>query len=152
MKQIKLWRLKMAKTKIVVIQLKEIIYTAIFAALGILLILLLIFMFTDNEKEVSTANNTKYKAGKYNSSIALNDTALNLEVIVDEDHIKFVDIINIDEAITTMFPLVEPSLEEIALQLYDDVALDQVKLSEDRKYTQTLLIEAIKLALDKAAP
>jgi len=142
----------MAKTKIVVIQLKEIIYTAIFAALGILLILLLIFMFTDNEKEVSTANNTKYKAGKYNSSIALNDTALNLEVIVDEDHIKFVDIINIDEAITTMFPLVEPSLEEIALQLYDDVALDQVKLSEDRKYTQTLLIEAIKLALDKAAP
>ena len=36
----------MAKTKIVVIQLKEIIYTVIFAALGILLILLLIFMFS----------------------------------------------------------------------------------------------------------
>ena len=34
----------MAKTKIVVIQLKEIIYTVIFAALGILLILLLIFI------------------------------------------------------------------------------------------------------------
>ncbi len=35
----------MAKTKIIVIQTKELIYTAIFAGLGILLILLLVFMF-----------------------------------------------------------------------------------------------------------
>lgn len=35
----------MAKTKIVVIQMKELIYTAIFAGLGILLIVLLIIMF-----------------------------------------------------------------------------------------------------------
>ena len=33
-----------SKTKIVVFHMKEIIYTAIFAALGILLILLLLFM------------------------------------------------------------------------------------------------------------
>ena len=34
-----------SKTKIVVLHMKEIIYTTIFAALGILLILLLLFMF-----------------------------------------------------------------------------------------------------------
>ena len=146
-----LWRIEMAKTRIVVIQLKEIIYTVIFAALGILLILLLIFMFTsDKDDEVTSSSASLYKAGKWTSSISLNDTAINLEVIVDKDHINKVSIINIDEVITTMYPLVEPSLEAIALQLYNDVPIDKVVLSKDSKYTETLLIEAIKLALDKA--
>lgn len=141
----------MAKTKIVVIQLKEIIYTVIFAALGILLILLLIFMFRGDKNEGEASTNTNlYKAGKYSSSIALNDVALNLEVVVDKNHINHVSIVNIDEAITTMYPLVEPSLEAIAAQLYNDVPIDQVEIKEDSKYTQQLLIEAIKVALDKA--
>lgn len=140
----------MAKTKIVVIQLKEIIYTVIFAALGILLILLLIFMFNDKDEEATTTNTNLYKAGVWTSSIALNDMAINLEVVLDENHINAVHIVNIDETITTMFPLVEPSLEAIALQLYDDVPIDQVELENDRMHTQTLLIEAIKVALDKA--
>ena len=140
----------MAKTKIVVIQLKEIIYTVIFAALGILLILLLIFMFNGKDDETASLDTNLYKAGVWNSSIALNDTAINLEVVLDENHINSVRIINIDETITTLYPLVQPSLEEIAIQLYDDVPIDQVKITEDKMYTQKLLIEAIKLALDKA--
>jgi cbb3-type cytochrome oxidase subunit 3 len=143
----------MAKTKIVVIQLKEIIYTVIFAALGILLILLLIFMFwPDKKDEVASTNTNLYVPGKWTSSIPLNDTAINLEVVLDENHINQVSIVNIDETITTMFPLVEPSLELIAEQLYQDVPIDQVELKDDSRYTQTLLIEAIKLALDKAKP
>ncbi len=141
----------MAKTKIVVIQLKEIIYTVIFAALGILLILLLIFMFRPNKDDKAASTETDlYTAGVYTSSISLNDTALNLEVVVDKNHINKVSIKNIDEAITTMFPLLDPSLEAIATQLYNDVPLDQLELLEDKKYTQQLLIEAIKLALEKA--
>lgn len=146
-------RIEMAKTKIVVIQLKEIIYTVIFAALGILLILLLIFMFWPDKEEDTAATSTNlYIPGKWTSSIALNDSVINLEVVLDENHINSVQIINIDEAITTMYPLVEPSLELITEQLYDDVPIDQVKLSDDSRYTQTLLIEAIKLALEKASP
>ncbi|MDF2484033.1 MAG: putative rane protein [Herbinix sp.] len=141
----------MAKTKIVVIQLKEIIYTVIFAALGILLILLLIFMFRPNkDKEAASADTDLYTAGVYTSSISLNDTALNLEVVVDKNHINSVSIKNIDESITTMFPLVKPSLEAIETQLYNDIPLEEIEIMEDKKYTQQLLIEAIKLALEKA--
>lgn len=39
-----------AKTKIVVVKAKELIYTALFVCLGIILILLLIFMFAPEEK------------------------------------------------------------------------------------------------------
>lgn len=140
----------MAKTKIVVIQLKEIIYTVIFAALGILLIILLIFMFSNKKDEVASSEPDLYTPGKWTSSIELHDMAINLEVVVDKNHINSVSIINIDETITTMYPLVEPSLEAIAVQLYNDVPLDQVEFTEDSRYTQTLIIEAIKVALEKA--
>ena len=43
-----------SKTKIVVLHLKELVYTAIFATLGILLIILLIFMFLPNGKDKDT--------------------------------------------------------------------------------------------------
>ncbi|CRZ33437.1 hypothetical protein DFR55_1508 [Herbinix hemicellulosilytica] len=140
----------MAKTKIVVIQLKEIIYTVIFAALGILLILLLIFMFSGKDKEDVATDTKLYKAGVWTTSIPLSDTVINLEVILDEDHIKSVRIVNIDETITTMYPLVEPALEEISAQLNNGVPIDQLQLKDDSKYTQTLLIEAIKVVLEKA--
>lgn len=43
----------MAKTKIVVLQMKELIYTAIFAGFLILLIVLLIIMFTPSVKKTN---------------------------------------------------------------------------------------------------
>lgn len=142
----------MAKTKIVVIQLKEIIYTVIFAALGILLILLLIVMFKGGKGDETTANDTNlYKAGVYTSSISLNDTAFNLEVVVDKNHINNVTIQNIDESVATMFPLIEPSLEAIKSQLNEGVSIDQIQVEDDKQYTEQLLIEAIESALAKAA-
>ncbi len=47
-----------SKTKIVVLRMKELIYTGIFVALGILLILLLVYMFSP--KDVSEALETMY--------------------------------------------------------------------------------------------
>lgn len=140
----------MAKTKIVVIQLKEIIYTVIFAALGILLILLLISMFTNKDKDLTTSNANLYKAGVWTSAFELYDTAINLEVVTDQNHINNVRLVNIDEAITTMYPLINPSLEAITTQLYNDVPVEQVTLLKDSQYTQQLLLDAIKLALSKA--
>lgn len=141
----------MSKTRIVIIQLKEIIYTAIFVGLGILLILLLVFMFApDKDDSASLDVKKQYTAGVYTSMVTLNDTALNVEVVVDEDNINSLRIVNIDESITTMYPLLEPSLEKIAKQLYSGVDINDVELSEDSKYTQTLLLDAIKATLDKA--
>ncbi len=50
----------MAKTKIIVLQMKEIIYTAIFVGLGILLILLLTFMFLPDKDEKGSELSSLY--------------------------------------------------------------------------------------------
>lgn len=141
----------MSKTRIVIIQLKEIIYTAIFVGLGILLILLLVFMFApDKDDSASLDADKRYTAGVYTSMVTLNDTSLNVEVVVDESNINSLRIVNIDESIATMYPLLEPSLEKIAKQLYSGVDINDIELSEDSKYTQTLLLDAIKATIDKA--
>ncbi len=139
----------MANTKIVVIQLKEIIYTVIFVALGILLILLLISMFKPDKKD-SQETSALYKPGKWATAVELSDAVINLEVVLDEDHINSVNIINLDETVTAMYPLVQPSLEKINLQLSEGIPLDEITLSEDSKYTETLLIDAIATVLEKA--
>ena len=141
----------MSNTKIVVIKLKQIIYGAIFAVLGIILVILLITLFKsgkDKSKDVSDV--AKYTPGKYTSVVSLNDTSLNLEVVVDENHINSVEIVNIDDSVTTMFPLIEPSINEIAEQLCNDVDIASIEISEDSKYTQTLLLDAIEQTLAKA--
>ena len=82
----------MSKTKIVVLQMKELVYTGIFVGLGILLIILLIVMFypsgdEDSAQEVGSqaAETSTYTPGIYNSQMQLGDTTLNLEVVVDEN-------------------------------------------------------------------
>lgn len=143
----------MSKTRIVVLHLKEIIYTAIFVGLGILLILLLIFMFLPKDNDsASTSSAKKYKAGVYTSQMVLNNATLNLEVVVDEDHINSIRFVNLDEAVNTMYPLVQPAITDISSQLLDDIPIEQVKINEDSKYTQTHILNTIESTLKKATP
>ena len=89
-----------SKTKIVVLHMKEIIYTVIFAVLAIILILLLIFMFRPEHRSASKDNQI-YTPGIYTSDITLNNTALEVEVTVDESHINSIRFTNLNESITT---------------------------------------------------
>ncbi len=141
----------MAKTKIIIIQMKEIVSTAVLVILGILLIVLLVFIFgPKKDKSGETDSAAIYNAGTYSAQISLNNTALNLEVTVDPDRVKSVDLVNIDESVTTMFPLLMPSLQDIETQLVNQVSIDDIVLSEDSRYTQTLLIDSLKTILEKA--
>ena len=54
-----------AKTKIVVLHMKELIYTLIFAGLGILLIFLLLFMFLPGKEDGESVETMRYVAGVY---------------------------------------------------------------------------------------
>lgn len=147
----------MSKTKIVVLQMKELVYTGIFVGLGLLLIILLIIMFYPRRERTSTADtssvseeNASYKPGIYNSELQLGDTTLNLELVVDESQIKSISFVNLDDSVTTMYPLVKPSLASIEEALIAGTPIDEIQLTEKSKYTQTMLLDGIKQALDKA--
>lgn len=155
-----------AKTKIVVLHVKELIYTGIFAALGILLIVLLIMMFlpdngssgnntspTDAAKEGAspTSSATLYIPGIYTTELVLGGQSVDVEVIVDNDAITTVRLVNLSEAVTTMYPLLQPTLDAICQQIYETQSLDQITYTADSKYTSLVLLEAIQRSLDKAS-
>ncbi len=145
----------MSKTKILVFQMKELVYTGIFVGLGLLLIILLIVMFypsgdEDTAAETTTSEAAVYNPGIYNSQMQLGDTTLNLEIVVDESQIKSVSLVNLDESVTTMYPLIKPSLEFLEEELVAGTPIDDITVSEKSKYTQTMLIDGIKNALSKA--
>lgn len=139
-----------SKTKIVVLHMKEIIYTAVFAILGILLILLLMFMFRPDGKK-DTSKKQEYMPGVYTSSVTLNNTTLEVEVAVDRSHINSIRFNNLDESVTTMYPLIQPSLENIAGQIYDAQSLENISYPEESAYTSQIIINAVSDALKKAA-
>ena len=140
-----------SRTKIVVLHMKEIIYTAIFAALGILLIVLLIIMFRPDKGADSAVTGKQYTPGIYTSTLTLNNTNLEVEVSVDSSRINSIRFSNLDETVTTMFPLIQPAIEDIAEQVYETQSLDDISLSEDAPYTSQIILDAIKEAVGKAA-
>lgn len=137
-----------SKTKIVVLHMKEMIYTLIFAGLGILLILLLIFMFLP--KEEGAAETMKYVAGVYTSTIQFNDNTIDVQVVVDENKINSIDLVNLDDTITTMYPLMEPAVEGIAQQVCAKQSAENINFNNDNQYTSMVLLNAVKDALSKA--
>ena len=141
-----------AKTKLVVFQMKELIYTGIFVVLGILFILLFIFMFLPKNDAESPAvdSASPYVAGVYTSSVVFHDQALEVEVVVDKDHINSVRLINQSETVTTMYPLFAPVMENICSQLTQGQSIDTVTYPAESQYTSQVLLESIRIALKKA--
>ena len=129
--------------------MKEMIYTVIFAGLGILLILLLIFMFLPKQKE-KTAETMNYVAGVYTSTIQFNDSTIDVQVIVDEEQIKSVSLVNLDETVATMYPLMEPAVENLAQQIVAKQSVENISYSEDNQYTSMVILNAVSDALKKA--
>ena len=139
------------KTKIVVFHMKEMIYTLIFAGLGILLILLLIFMFLPKQKD-KTAETMKYVAGVYTSTIQFNDNTIDVQVVVDESQINSISLVNLDDTVATMYPLMQPALDSISQQIYEKQSTENITFSDENHYTSTVLLNAIEQALEKARP
>lgn len=160
-----------SKTKIVVLHMKEIIYTGIFLVLGIILLIFLILLFVP-DKNTDTASDTQttpteetspapdtavsstslYIPGLYNTELVLNDQVINVEVIVSQDEITSVKLVNLSEAITTMYPLLQPTFDSLAAQICEKQSLEDITYEQESKYTSLVLLEAIRKAVEKAQP
>ncbi len=162
-----------SKTKIVVLHMKELIYTGIFVVLGILLLIFLILLFvpgsdgndtnlpdtspaptegTSAPLDSTVSSTSLYIPGIYNTELVLNDQIINVEVIVDRSQITSIQLVNLSEAVATMYPLLQPSFEYLTNQIYENQSLENVNYSQESKYTSLVLLEAIRKALEKATP
>lgn len=177
-----------AKTKIIVLRMKELVCAGIFAGAGLILIVLLMLLFlpgggtspsesSPKEKniqkttELSTPENRPfleqvsspagiiqesapactYVPGIYKTELLLGGQSIEVEAVLEKDHIASLRLVNLDEAVTTMYPLLEPAMDSICQQVYDTQSLNGITYSPSARYTSLVLLEAIRSCLDKAA-
>lgn len=136
-----------AKTKIVVLHMKEVIYTVIFIALLLVLSVILFIMFHVENKQQTTG---KYVPGVYTSSIEFTNSTVEVEVAVDSDHINNIAIADLSETVTTMYPLMQPAIENLKTQILNKQSTENLTYNKDNQYTSKLLIKAIERAVEKA--
>ena len=142
-----------SKTKIVVLRMKEIIYTGMFLLLGILLIPLFLFMSRPGKKDSPASSDqvkSLYTPGVYTSSIRLGNEQVDVQVSVDSDHINSIDLVPLNEAVTTMYPLVQPALDDLAEQICASQSTENLSYASESRYTSQALLKAINDALQKA--
>lgn len=200
-----------ANTKIVVLRKKELLYTGIFAALGVLFVILLLMLllpgkdadtssgapdspdstaetampdnvadlgrssqFSDAEDASTGASaytgavdnagavldnvsgsvgtDNTYIPGIYTTELILGSETANVEVIVNDHAITSVSLADPSETLTTMYPLLEPTMESLNDQLCEMQDPSQVTYSAETRYTSLVLLEAVKASLEKAKP
>lgn len=143
-----------SKTKIVVLRMKEIIYTAIFIGLALLLILLFLFMFRPKNQETAPAESStevSYTPGLYSASIVLGSQNVNVEVTVDSRHITSIALVPLSDSLEAMYPLMQPALDTLASQIIEQQSLEGMEYPAGSQYTSMALMNAIRTAVDKAA-
>lgn len=146
-----------SKTKIVVLRMKEIIYTAIFAGLAILLITLCFIMFrhgdeNTSETDAAKAQQTAYVPGVYSTSLTLGNEQVNVEVTVDKDQIRAVTLVPLSEAVATMYPLMQPTMGRAWRANREHPVNGELTYPDSSRYTSLALLQAVNTALGKAKP
>lgn len=140
-----------SKTKILIMKKRELIYTAIFAALAIVFLILLFLMFRTGRDSVSqTFANAVYVPGIYTTPVILNNNVMDLQVRVDADHINSISFVNLSESAAAMFPLMEPALENLAAQICEKQSTKDVYYEANSQYTSQMLLRAIETTLESA--
>lgn len=143
-----------AKTKIVVLHMKKIVFAGIAAGIGIMLFILLLLFWGGSRKDHAgnEAVDTMYVPGVYTSSVTIDGNPFDIQVSVDATHINDISLVHLDESVETMYPLVRPTLDELAGQIIASQSVDNLTYSQNNQYTCQMLTDAVADALEKASP
>lgn len=163
-----------SNTKILVLRSKEVVYALVLLIVSVLIILVAVSLFMPSDKNTSdipatpaTETNTDpesntedssgtsntgntYVPGIYSSTLQLGTSNIELQVTVDKDHINSITLTNIDEAVATLYPLMEPTLYELAAEIISEQSTENISYTDENRYTSMLLMQAITACLDKA--
>ncbi len=135
-------------TKIVVLQGKQLI-AGILIALLIAAAICIMAILNREKDTVTVTPSGKYAAGVYSSSVTLGGNPVEVRITVDEDNLNNIELVNISESVTTMYPLIQSSFQEIRELVMKNGGVEGVASSTDNRYTSTMLLKAIKDALEK---
>jgi uncharacterized protein with FMN-binding domain len=138
------------KTRIFIFRLRQILFLIVLVIFFLLIAFCLVHNFISHKETITATPTSAYVAGVYTSSITLNDQTVDIQVVVDKDRIKSASIVNLEESVAAMYPLLETSIADISSQLSAGVALEDITYPSTSRYTSQVLLGAISQAIENA--
>ncbi len=132
-------------TKFVVIKFRELVKTIVFAILGVIIIVGLIYFFLPKEEKTAV-----YHPGTYYAQFTLNGEMAEVEIVVDKNKIKSVSLTDTPETISVFYPLVETTAKEIASEIVKQQST-AIDVSSQNTYTAQLILDAVEKGLAEAS-
>ena len=143
----------MKGSKIVVLKMNEIVKMAIFAVIGIMIVVALIFLFksrgSSDIEDLNEEIETSFIPGTYSSVIALNVGEIGVLVTVSEDEILDVSLDEILELHEVFYPLLMPTMETLKAEILDYQTAD-IQIFSENEFTGKVLLNAVKEAIAEA--
>lgn len=141
------------KTRIVVLQMSQIIRTAIFVAIGLAIIITLIWLIMPNSNAssegYSPAHGAVYTPGTYTAYIILHNQPISVSVSVSENEILAIELAEIGAIQEVFYPLFKPTMYNISRDVIRYQSTE-IQTSAEIQFTTQILLDAINSALMQA--
>lgn len=136
----------MGSTKFVVVKAKELVKTAIFAVLGVIILVGLITFFLNMGKEEARG---VYRDGTYYGSMKLGEETARVAVTIREGEIAKIALEDTAEAVAAFYPLLEPTAAEVGQEVVESQSLT-VAVDAEAAHSAQLVLNAIAEGLEQA--
>ena len=136
----------MGSTKFVVVKAKELIKTAVFAVLGVIIIVGLITFFLHMGDDENTG---MYRDGTYYGEMETGGEITEIAVEIRNGEIADVSVEETTEAVAVFYPQLETAVEEVGREVVATQSLT-AEVSSENAYSAQLVLDAVAECLEKA--
>lgn len=136
----------MGSTKFVVVKAKELIKTAVFAVLGVIIIVGLITFFLHMGDEENTG---MYRDGTYYGEMKVGGEVTEIAVEIRDGQIADISMEEPAEAVTVFYPLLETAAEEVGQAVVATQSLT-VEVEPENAHSAQLILDTVAECLEKA--
>ena len=136
----------MGSTKFVVVKARELIKTAVFAVLGVIIIVGLITFFLHMGDEENTG---MYRDGTYYGEMKVGGEVTEIAVEIRNGQIADISMEEPAEAVTVFYPLLETAAEEVGQAVVATQSLT-VEVEPENAHSAQLILDTVAKCLEKA--
>ena len=136
----------MGSTKFVVVKARELVKTAVFAILGVIIIVGLITFFLHMGDDENTG---MYRDGTYYGEMKPGGEITEIAVKVKDGQIADISMDEPAEAVAVFYPLLETAVEEVGREVVATQSLT-VEVSPENAYSAQLILDAVAECLQQA--
>ena len=136
----------MGSTKFVVVKAKELVKTAVFAILGVIIIVGLITFFLRMGDDENTG---MYRDGTYYGEMEVGGEKTEIAVKIENGWIADVSMEEPSEAVAVFYPLLSDTTETVGQAVVESQSLT-VEVSPESAHSARLVLDAIASCLEKA--